>query len=64
MSSADLPKSGPVFDLAIAVGYLLSTAQVTFDSTKAAFLGELALDGSVRPVKAYWQWSWAAQTWV
>ena len=51
LAPADLPKVGPGFDLAIAAGVLASSGQIPkpfLDTT--AFAGELALDGSVRPV--------------
>jgi magnesium chelatase family protein len=50
LAPAYVPKSGAQFDLAIAVGYLLSTGQITFKTNETAFLGELALDGSVRGI--------------
>jgi magnesium chelatase family protein len=52
LAPADLPKSAGAFDLPIALGMLVVTGQVspaTLDTF--AFVGELALDGSVRPVK-------------
>ena len=52
LAPADIPKSGPAFDLAIALGILASSSQIDPESlTNFAFLGELSLDGSVRPVK-------------
>jgi magnesium chelatase family protein len=52
LSPADLPKHGPAYDLAIAIGVLASTDQVPLESLeKAIFIGELSLDGSVRHVK-------------
>ena len=51
LAPADLKKEGPVFDLAIAVGYMLASKQMLFESKKKIFLGELALDGTIRPVK-------------
>ena len=52
LSPADLPKHGPAYDLAIAVGVLSSTDQVPLAALeKAIFIGELSLDGSVRHVK-------------
>ncbi|MBK9122143.1 MAG: YifB family Mg chelatase-like AAA ATPase [Chloroflexi bacterium] len=52
LSPADLPKQGPVYDLAIAVGVLVSTDQMPAGPTRdAMFIGELSLDGSVRHVK-------------
>ncbi len=51
LAPADLPKAGARFDLAIAIGYLKATGDLDFDSTNKAFIGELALDGSVRSIK-------------
>ncbi|MEK7559842.1 MAG: YifB family Mg chelatase-like AAA ATPase [Patescibacteria group bacterium] len=51
LAPADLKKEGPVFDLAIALSYLLASKQARFDPKNKIFLGELALDGSLRPVK-------------
>ena len=52
LSPADLPKHGPAYDLAIAVGVLAATDQVPERGLDSAiFLGELSLDGSVRHVK-------------
>ncbi|MCE2490632.1 MAG: ATP-binding protein, partial [Anaerolineae bacterium] len=52
LSPADLPKHGPAYDLAIAVGVLAATDQVPENAlSEAIFLGELSLDGSVRHVK-------------
>jgi magnesium chelatase family protein len=52
LSPADLPKHGPAYDLAIAVGVLASTDQLPLDALEnAVFIGELSLDGSVRHVK-------------
>lgn len=51
LAPADLPKSGPAYDLPIAVGVLAATRQVPLDALeKAIFIGELALDGSLRHV--------------
>jgi magnesium chelatase family protein len=51
LAPADLKKEGSAYDLAIAVGCLLASKQVkSFDSQDKIFLGELALDGSLRPV--------------
>jgi magnesium chelatase family protein len=52
LSPADLPKHGPVYDLAIAVGVLASTDQIPLQMLEGSvFIGELSLDGSVRHVK-------------
>jgi len=51
LAPADLKKEGSVFDLAISLAYLLASKQIDFDITGKLFLGELALDGLVRPIR-------------
>jgi magnesium chelatase family protein len=52
LAPADVPKDSSSFDLAIAAAILAGSGQITPDkNTKSAFIGELALDGSVRPVR-------------
>ncbi|MCS6977426.1 MAG: YifB family Mg chelatase-like AAA ATPase [Gemmatales bacterium] len=52
LAPADLRKDAGAFDLPIALGILIATGQARPDRLKdTAFLGELALDGSVRPIK-------------
>ncbi len=52
LSPADLPKHGPAYDLAIAIGVLAATDQVPLAALEhSMFIGELSLDGSVRHVK-------------
>jgi magnesium chelatase family protein len=52
LSPADLPKDAGSFDLPIALGMLAASNQVDTDRMMAyAVVGELALDGSLRPVK-------------
>jgi magnesium chelatase family protein len=51
LAPADLPKDGSSFDLAMAVALLAATGQVVFDHKLALFAGELALDGSLRPIR-------------
>lgn len=51
LAPADLKKEGPAFDLPIALAYLLASRQARFKPHKRLFLGELALDGALRPVK-------------
>ena len=48
LAPADLRKEGPAYDLPIAVGILLASEQVTADISRALFLGELSLDGTLR----------------
>jgi magnesium chelatase family protein len=50
LAPADIKKEGPAFDLPIALGYLLATTQIKFDSKSRVFLGELSLDGSLRRI--------------
>lgn len=51
LSPADVRKEGAGFDLPIAVGILAATGQVPADVlARVAIAGELALDGSTRPV--------------
>ena len=51
LAPADLKKEGPAYDLPIALGFLLATKQIKFDHSNKIFLGELALDGKIRPIK-------------
>jgi len=48
LAPADLKKAGPAYDLPIAVGILLSSEQLSADTSETLFLGELSLDGSLR----------------
>ncbi|MGG1661442.1 YifB family Mg chelatase-like AAA ATPase [Brevibacillus sp. NRS-1366] len=50
LAPADQRKEGSGFDLAIAFGILLASKQITPRSEQILILGELALDGSLRPV--------------
>ncbi|MGH7457998.1 MAG: YifB family Mg chelatase-like AAA ATPase [Longimicrobiaceae bacterium] len=53
LAPADVRKEGSGFDLPIAVGILASTGQIEPDGRleRFALLGELGLDGAVRPVQ-------------
>lgn len=51
LAPADLPKTGPVFDLPIAVGLLATSGVIKADLSNMIFLGELGLSGEVRSVK-------------
>jgi magnesium chelatase family protein len=50
LAPADIPKVGPLYDLPIALGFLLTTKQIDFDVKSKLFVGELSLDGKIRPV--------------
>lgn len=52
LAPADLRKDAGAFDLPIALGLLVATQQILPEQLEDhAFSGELALDGSVRPIK-------------
>lgn len=52
LAPADLPKEGSRFDLPIALGILVASGQVPADRIdQHEFVGELALDGALRPVR-------------
>ena len=52
LAPADTKKEGAAFDLPLALGCLSATGQMLSDRLKDyAVVGELALDGSVRPVR-------------
>lgn len=51
LAPADLPKDGSRLDLPIALGILIASGQIPENSTDDyEFIGELALDGQLRPV--------------
>ncbi len=52
LAPADLKKEGPLFDLPIALAYLSAAEVIKLDQDgERVFLGELALDGSLRGVR-------------
>ena len=52
LAPADLPKEGSAFDLPLAVGLLNVSGQIDTDKlSDTVMVGELALDGQLRPVK-------------
>jgi magnesium chelatase family protein len=51
LAPADLKKEGPLFDLPIAISYLMASEEISGDVSKRIFIGELALDGTLRPVR-------------
>src|SRR3989339_1362047 len=62
LAPADLKKEGPVFDLAIALAYVMASGQTNFEPAGKIFLGELALDGGLRPIKGALALALAAQS--
>ena len=51
LAPAELKKEGAAFDLPLALAFLLASEQIEFDPAGKLFAGELALDGSVRPIR-------------
>jgi magnesium chelatase family protein len=52
MAPADIRKEGSAFDLPLAMGMLAASEQIVAeDLDKYIIMGELSLDGSVRPIK-------------
>ncbi|HEY0980392.1 MAG TPA: YifB family Mg chelatase-like AAA ATPase [Candidatus Paceibacterota bacterium] len=51
LSPAETKKEGAYFDLAIAIGYLVATEKLPAVSNKKLFIGEVSLNGKVRPVR-------------
>lgn len=50
LAPADVKKEGSALDLALAIGVLKSTAQLSAQTDGIVFLGELSLDGALRRV--------------
>ncbi len=51
LAPADLKKEGPMFDLPIALSYLLAAGDIRFEPEPYVFVGELSLDGRLQPVR-------------
>lgn len=52
LAPADLPKRGSAFDLPIAIGILAASGQIPDDRLgRTLFLGELGLEGDLRPIR-------------
>lgn len=51
LAPAEIKKEGSGLDVAIALAYLLAEGEVSFVPDNKIFLGELSLDGSLRPIK-------------
>ncbi|NCS99619.1 YifB family Mg chelatase-like AAA ATPase [Candidatus Parcubacteria bacterium] len=51
LSPADMKKEGSYFDLGIAIGYLLAHEDIYFETDGKLFIGELALDGTIKPLR-------------
>ena len=51
LAPAEIRKEGSYFDIAIALGYVLARGEAHFETEGKLFLGELSLDGDIRPVR-------------
>ncbi len=64
LAPADIKKVGSQFDLAIALAYLLASGQIKeFETKDKIFVGELSLNGSLRPVNGGLNISQLAKKW-
>lgn len=61
LAPANLRKSGTVYDLPILVGILTASQQLVWDDPDCAFVGELSLSGTLRPVLGMLPMALAAQ---
>lgn len=50
LAPADVRKTGPVYDLPVFVGIMAAQGKLPAPGSERAFLGELGLDGTLRPV--------------
>jgi len=51
LAPADVPKEGSSFDLAIAISIMNAAGILKFNRENTIVLGELGLDGSIRPIR-------------
>jgi len=51
LAPAEVRKEGSGLDVSIALSYLLASGDIFFDPKEKIFLGELSLDGTLRPIK-------------
>lgn len=51
LAPADTKKSGTIYDLPILLGILAASGYCRLPKQKAAFLGELSLEGKLRPIR-------------
>ena len=61
LAPAELKKEGSHYDLAIALAYLMASEEAKFNPAKKLFLGELSLDGTLRPIRGTLLFSQAAR---
>lgn len=51
LAPADMRKEGPIYDLPLLVALLKVTGQLQADTDSSVFIGELSLNGIVRPIR-------------
>jgi len=51
LAPAHIKKEGALFDLSMALAYLLSSEDISFDTQDKIFFGELSLNGRLRKIK-------------
>ncbi len=51
LTPSHIKKEGSLFDLASALAYLLAEGEIKFNPTGKLFIGELSLNGELRPIK-------------
>jgi magnesium chelatase family protein len=51
LAPAQVKKEGPIFDLPIALAYLIASDEISTQTDDSLFIGELSLDGELRGVK-------------
>ncbi|TSC86982.1 MAG: magnesium chelatase family protein [Parcubacteria group bacterium Gr01-1014_8] len=51
LAPAELKKEGSTFDLPVALSYLHAAADISFDPAGKMFAGEVALDGTLNPIR-------------
>ena len=61
LAPANLKKEGSLYDLPIALGYLLASEQTQFNPAGKMILGELSLDGRLKPINGTLSLSLLAQ---
>jgi len=62
LAPADTKKEGSLYDLPIALGFLIASKQLTCDLEGTLIFGELSLEGRIRPVKGALPFALLAQS--
>lgn len=62
LAPADVKKTGPVYDLPVFLATLCASGQLKPPAEDKAFLGELSLDGTLRPITGVLPMAMAAKT--